>query len=382
MLKIVHTINAFTAFSGGTSTCTYDLLSALNKGDTGVSAEIVVTDSKFTDVPLMGNGEPWIISVENDEKTAFCISANLRRVLMQTKADVFHTNGLWRYCNHITAFVARLRGKPYVISPHGMLYPQALTISKWKKRLLRWLFFDLDLSSAACIHVTCMEELEHVRELGFTNPIAVIGNPVHIPQIPIKKERTEKVTFGYLGRLHPIKRVERIIDALSDLSIEERKQCELLIIGTGEAYYENMLRERVRQFGLENVQFVGFVSGEKKEKILSHLSAVFVPSVSENFGMAIAESLACCTPVFASTGTPWRILKEKGCGWWQEASKENIVSVMRQIIAMDPKKLDEMGRNGRQLIEKQFSERAIAQKMAELYNWIITKKSTPSFVYE
>ena len=377
-IHVVHTINAFTATSGGTSTCTYDLLKALNKRN-DVQVDILVTKPKE---PLMGQGEEWIKAVENDEKTRFGISKSLYKALMQTDADIYHTNGLWRYCNHVPAVVARQKGKPFVLTPHGMLYAQALAHSKWQKKLLGWACVNRDISEAACIHVTCEEEMQHIRALGLTNPVAVIPNP--IPESHLKKyvQKAEKVTFGYLGRLHPRKHVERIIETLALLSEEEQTQCELVIMGSGEAAYEAFLRERVAHLGLSNVRFLGFVEGEAKERQLAVLHALFVPSDFENFGMIVAEALREGTPVFASTGTPWRVLNEKGCGWWQEPTPEKIAAVMREILTMTPEKLDKMGCKGRALVAENFSDQAVAQHMKELYQWIITKQNKPSFVYE
>ena len=153
-------------------------------------------------------------------------------------------------------------------------------------------------------------------------------------------------------------------------------------MGSGDAAYELLLRQRAEQYELNNVQFTGFVSGQEKEKQLAGLSALFVPSDFENFGMIIAEALACGTPVFASTGTPWKILAEQECGWWQEPTAENMANVMRQILAMSPKNIDEMGEKGRMLVEESFSAERVAQQMAVLYQWIVTGKSKPSFVYE
>lgn len=377
MIKVVHTVNAFTATSGGTSTCVYDLLSAINTRD-DVHADIIVTKP---DKKLMGYGEPWILPVEYDEKTPFGFSANLRDALQQTNADIYHTNGLWRYCNHLTATIARQKNKPFVFTPHGMLYPQALAISKWKKQLLRWTIFDKDIRGAACIHVTCEKEMEYIRALGFSNPVAIIGNPV--PEIDIKHtNRSEKVTFGYLGRLHPRKKVERLIDAFANLTEEERNQCELVIIGSGEHDYEMSLQSKVSQLKIQNIRFLGFVEGEEKLKQLARLSALFVPSDYENFGMIISETLSCGTPVWASTGTPWKLLNECKCGWWQEPNVENIIETMREILTMGPKKLDEMGEIGRKVVQEHFASQVVAQQMSELYKWILTKQSKPSFVYE
>lgn len=376
-IHVIHTIHAFTAATGGTVTCTYDLLRALNVQGP-VQADALITDQQ----PLMGNGEEWIHVVPNDEKTSFAISSHLCKALQKTDANIYHTNGLWRYCNHITASIARQKGKPYIITPHGMLYPQALTHSKWQKNLLRWTLFNRDIRKAACIHVTCEEEMQHVRALGFTNPIAVIGNLVPASLLSQPAPKTEKVTFGYLGRLHPRKKVERILDAFALLTPEERTKCELVIMGDGDSNYKSFLHEYAMKLHLTNIRFIGFIEGMEKERQLAALHALFVPSDFENFGMIVAESLRNGTPVFASTGTPWKILNEQGCGWWQDPTKENMVHVMRELLAMTPEKLDEIGNIGRSLITEHFSEQVVAKQMNELYKWILTKQNKPAFVYE
>ena len=377
-IHVVHTINAFTATTGGTATCTYDLLKALNQRS-DVQADILVTKPKE---PLMGSGEEWIKAVENDEKTPFGISRNLYSALAQADADIFHTNGLWRYCNHAPAVVARQKRKPFVLTPHGMLYPEALVHSQWQKRLLGWACVNRDIREAACIHVTCEEEMQHIRALGLTNPVAIIPNPV--PESSLKEyvPKAKKVTFGYLGRLHPRKHVERILEAVALLPEEEQTQCELVIMGSGEPSYEAFLRERVERLHLSNVHFLGFVEGVEKERQLAQIHALFVPSDFENFGMIVAEALREGTPVFASTGTPWRVLNVRGCGWWQEATPEKMSAVMRELLSMTPEKLDEMGKIGRKLVAERFSDLAVAEQMKELYHWILTKQNKPSFVYE
>ena len=133
---------------------------------------------------------------------------------------------------------------------------------------------------------------------------------------------------------------------------------------------------------MQNVRFAGFMEGEEKQRLLASLSALFVPSDFENFGMIIAEALSCGTPVFANTTTPWRILNETGCGWWQEATPKNMAAIMRLLLTMEPEKIDEMGRKGAKLVAERFSAESVAQQMKELYQWILTKQNKPSFVYD
>ena len=80
-------------------------------------------------------------------------------------------------------------------------------------------------------------------------------------------QKIDKVfRLGYWGRLSPRKNVEGLIYAFAELG-EEVQNAELLIIGGGEAY-EHFLKDEVERLDLKNVRFVGFLSGEEKDKTI------------------------------------------------------------------------------------------------------------------
>ena len=381
-MKALQTIAGFGAHSGGTSTCTYDLLSAMHKIGCDVDLLSFQTDD------MMGHGESWIKALANDAVSPYGYSRNMSSFLHRSDYDLYHTNGLWMHCNHITCVVARQKGKPYVITPHGMLYPAALHRSYWKKWPLMKLFFNEDIANANCLHVTCKTEMEHVRTLGYKGAVAVIPNPANFPDY-LEELASEKPTFlgcslprklGFLGRLHPIKKVENLLYGVSRLP--RSLDCELLIMGKGDDKYEQFLRSEVKRLGLKNVTFCGFVSGRKKYEQLAKLSCLFVPSDFENFGMIVTEALSVGTPVMASLGTPWEELNAEGCGWWVDRSPENIAQVMREVIEMPIEDLLAMGQKGRQLVSQKYAAPQVARKMQRLYEWICTGGAKPEFVYE
>lgn len=383
--SVVHTVNRFSQQGGGTSTCVYDLAKGMNEQEEGVSIQLVVTEPKEAGEKVMGAGEQWITAVENDEKMSFGWSQNLGRALRETDAAIYHTNGLWRYCNHVTAVVARRKNKPLVVTPHGMLYPQALQHSYWKKRALGWTLFDRDMDYAACLHATCKEEMEAIRAYGYKGPVAVIGNAVAIPEQIAeldKRKSGEKIQFGFLGRLHPRKHVEYVLQAMARLTKEEQRRSEVVIMGSGEADYEAYLHDEVARLQLENVRFMGFVEGKAKYEALRQLSALIVPSDFENFGMIVPEALLCGTPVFAGLHTPWEELNTYRCGWWREADVEHIKDVMTEVIAMEKAEQEAMGERGRELICTQYNPTYIYQQMQQLYEWLLGKRNKPNFVYE
>jgi hypothetical protein len=113
-------------------------------------AELVTVNSEDN----LGAGRPWLIELPNDYKTPLAISQNLKYFLNESDYDIYHANALWMYQCHITAKVARQKGRPYIISPHGMLYPTALKIKRWKKWPMLKLWFSKDIHSASCLRLT------------------------------------------------------------------------------------------------------------------------------------------------------------------------------------------------------------------------------------
>lgn len=379
-MKVLQTILGLSASYGGITTCTYDLLSVLHReGD--------VVDLLASDFPdNIGGGEAWIKTAPNDCKTPYAYSSHIKHWLQASDYDIYHTNGLWLYVNHETCAVARQKGKPYVITTHGMLYPDALRRSYWKKWPLLKLCFEKDILNADCIHVTCLPEKEHVRAFGYKGPIAVIPNVAKLP-VYLEEIRALKASFlgcnrprklGFLGRLHPIKKVENL---LYGMALLDQPDTELIIMGKGDVAYEQFLRNEAKRLHLK-VAFHGFVSGRQKYEELAKLSCLFVPSDFENFGMIITEALSVGTPVMASLGTPWADLNTAGCGWWIDRAPECIAQVMREVLSMPTQQLHDMGQKGIQLVQEKYTADIVASKMLDLYRWLNDVISKPDFVYE
>jgi glycosyltransferase involved in cell wall biosynthesis len=102
------------------------------------------------------------------------------------------------------------------------------------------------------------------------------------------------------------------------------------------------------------VIFKGYVEGEKKEKLLANAKALFLPSISENFGNIIVEALAQGTPVVASLGSPWEVLEKEKSGFWIDNSPEILAKTINDIIMMGIDKYLQMRINARQLCEDKY----------------------------
>lgn len=377
------TIPGLSAKSGGPSTCTRDIMEGLY--DLGAEIDLLTVSSN----DILGRGRPWLKEVPNDYKSPFAMSRNIQLFIRKSDYDLYHANALWMGSTHDTCRIARKKGKPYALSPHGMLYPTALAVSSWKKKILLSLGFKKDIMMATCLHTTCQQEAMYCRQFGYKGPIAVIPNAVVLPKgVELKdriyRDEKGRRQIGFLGRLHPIKKVEQILyalDKLQDRGLRINDILSLQVMGRYDEGYEKWLKDEVSRLKLQEcVEFVGPVEGRDKYERLSRLSALLVPSAQENFGMVVPEALICGTPVYASLGTPWRELNECDAGWWRSNDPETIASVINEILSLDDDSLLQKGRNGRELIELGYEQHRVAGMMLQLYEWCIFGGEKPEFV--
>ena len=113
-----------------------------------------------------------------------------------------------------------------------------------------------------------------------------------------------EVKLLYIGRLHPLKGVEFLLQAMNEYqrSLRPLRSLRLKIIGKDEGEGEK-LRRMTTEFGL-NVEFCGVVSEEEKERAWDWCDVLVLPTLSENFGLVVAEALERGKRVITTDGAP------------------------------------------------------------------------------
>lgn len=363
--------------AGGPAMSTYNTLYGLKQQ--GVDAEIIM-------YPLSPNGKlrgedvrVHYAKAPLENKLAYSPSLK-KEIKALGDYDIYHAQGVWQYPTYAIVDVAKSLNKPYIITPRGMLYPQDIRKSNMffkflslKLRLLN------DLNNAACVQVTCMDEMRYCRELGVTSPIAVIPNPIEIKEYTEKK-KDDIFRLGYLGRLSPRKNIESLIYAFGELK-DITKDAELLIIGGGDEKYERFLKDEAKRLGLDNVRFTGFLSGKEKDEAIASVSVLAMPSEFENLGNVILEGLIRRIPCIATKGSPWEELETHKCGWWVDYNQQEITEAVKKAVHTSEQELNEMGKRGRELMINNYSIEGVAKKFKSLYEWICTVGNKPDYIY-
>ncbi len=293
-------------------------------------------------------------------------------------ADVIHGHGFYVGTNYFFGSQARRQGKPLVYHAHGFFEPWILNRSRWKKRLVHWLFEDKNFRAVRLWRALTAKEAEQIRALGMRAPIVVIPNglnlkdyavtsskdaPVETPWLgPLKKEG-RRVLF--LGRIHPKKGLDLLLAVWGELKAE-RKGWELIIAGPDEQGHLAVVREQVRSLGLENeVRFAGPVAGSAKVALLHSADLFVLTSYSEGFSISLLEALACGVPVVATWACNFPQITSSAAGWESDATPESVPRVLASALLSDPKELRQRGESGRRLVETGYSWSSIVRLLQE-----------------
>lgn len=279
-------------------------------------------------------------------------------------SDVVHLNAVYNFTSLPTLALARALDKPLVWSTRGALQGGASRRSRALKRA--WESVAARVAPRRLVlHATSAQEAEESASFFPGAAVEVIPNGVVLPPRTARPARGEPLVLGALGRLHPIKGLDRLVSAVALCRERGALPMTLRVAGGGEPAYRAQLEDQVDRLGLsEVVSFLGPLEGEAKTRFFESIDVLVAPSLRENFGIAIAEALAHGVPVIASRGTPWAVLEQVEAGLWVDNSP---ASLSEAIVRIADCSLDRLGANARALVERDFSWAHVAAALTTVY---------------
>lgn len=213
--------------------------------------------------------------------------------------DVAHVHAVFLWPTLAACRAARAAGVPYVLAPRGMLAADLFRQRGWlRKRLWVALFDRANVERADAVHVTSEAEAVALRQLGHVpKDIEIAPNGIEPAPAGGDIARRDDVVL-YLGRLHPIKGLERLIEAVAEV-----QGCELWLAGNDEGKHRARLEQLVASRQLAGrVRFLGPVADAAKHELYRQAALFVLPSHSESFGIAALEAMAHGCPVIVTPG--------------------------------------------------------------------------------
>ena len=290
---------------------------------------------------------------------------------MTVDADVVHLHGIWRPHFHRMALKALTQEVPIVWSPHGMLAPWALRHKWLKKKLAWWLYQRADLKSASVFHVTSEQEERWVRMLGFKQDIAFVPLGAELTDVGAKGSvaQSEVKTLLFVGRVCPVKAIDRLVAAFSLVPEKLRNNWRLRIVGPEEdTVYAAKIRAEINGCGLSAcVEMVGPKFGSDLLSEYATCTALALVSHSENFGATVIDAMGQGKVVVTGTMTPWREVAERKCGWWVDNDPTTLAGALSDLMKISDVELQQMGQRGRKLVEEKYTWQAVCKTMLSAY---------------
>jgi glycosyltransferase involved in cell wall biosynthesis len=322
-------------------------------------------------------------------------STGLRRGLSDAigLTDILQVHSVWTYPPYAAGRIARRKGIPYVIRPAGTLQPWALGNGRLK-RLKKAAYFRLIAKSlmdrAACVQAASVQEAEQVQRLGHTGSVTVIPNGVDVSGLADGDNAAAETYWprlkgrpvvAFMSRLSPEKGLDLLIPAWAEIVKSPAfRDAMLVIAGPDFRGYQDTVQSMIDKHGVgSSVLVPGMVQGARKSSLLKRADVFVLPSYSENFGIVVAEAMACGTPVVTTTGTPWQQLHTVDAGRWVPPTKEEIGLAIRELLGMSESQRRQMGRRGAALIREQYTWDQAARKLLTVCDCVFKGKPIPLY---
>ena len=391
--RIVLGVPAFDKSIGGIPITTVQVVAGINTEASGLSNVVVRLCRELLargeNLCLVTSGQNGLSSVIPFAET-YPVHPAMRRLRLSPKmherlmraaneSDILHVNSLWTMPCIYPGWAVRGKPSRLVVSPHGTLSGWALNYSRWKKRVFWALLQGRAVRDASCFHATAEIEYADIRAAGLqAQPVCIIPNGVDVPE-PKPKPTTARRVLLYLGRIHPKKGLDVLLQAWAAVA-ERFPEWELRIVGPDNVGYLKKMQLLAGELRLKRVNFYGPLFGEAKLAAYREAELFVLPTHSENFGMTVAESLAAGTAAIVSKGAPWSGLEEHDAGWWIDMGLDPLVASLEDAMSRSREELVCKGLSGRDWMIRDYSWPRIGRMMHITYKWLLSGGKRPEWV--
>lgn len=288
--------------------------------------------------------------------------------------DILHSHALFSHLPIAACRAAMAVGMPFVIRPLGTLSNYGI---KQRRPILKRLSLAMVeaplLRAAAAVHFTSDRERIEAESLRLPMRSAVIPLAVEEGATTDRSGRSA-ISVLFLSRLHPVKNLDSLLIAWATCSTFF-PQARLRIAGDGDAQYVQSLKGLAKSLSIEgSIEWLGLVEGDEKRRAFDEADVFVLPSHSENFGIAVAEAMRAGLPIVLGEGVALAALvQEAGAGLVVKSDPGSIADALRRFMA-DPVLRVETGVRARALAGREFSLRAMGERLESLYTSILSSR--------
>lgn len=306
-------------------------------------------------------GEVHVFPVQGPPMVGF--APGMVAALNGARLDALHLHGIWMYPSRAGALWAEGSGKPYVISPHGMLDPWIVGRGKFKKAVARFAYERRNWRAATVFHaLTASEATDVTRETG--RDAVVVPNALSLgaPSAPALR----RPMMLAVSRIHPKKNLSGLVQGWHRSSAPALGW-EMVIAGWGDPAHVAELHSEIATLGDSSIRFVGPAFGEAKAELFAAARYFLLPSFSEGLPLAILEAWAAGIPTIQSQGCNLPQGIARGAAIETGTDPAAIMQAIDRAIAQPIDQYEAMVDNATTLMKDDFSPEVIGLRWAHIY---------------
>lgn len=358
----------------------------------GCEVDLLTTDAKLpSDVDYIPN--QWI--KRDGYRVCYCasvyrfdliFSASLLSWLWKNidNYHLIHTNTIFSPLMTVVFFMCRLKRKPYIVTPHGMLEPWAFQHRSGKKKPYYNLLEKSNLNGAIALQGTASVETENIKSFNLKPQVFFVPNGLHpedfinlpTPEIFYQRfpETRDKTLIIFLARLHPKKGLDLLAPAFAEVK-KQYANTHLIIAGPDNEGFLPMLKNHFIEAGcMESVTFTGMLRGEIKYSALSAADIYVAPSYSEGFSMSVLEGMASNLPSVITKGCNFPEAEEAQAAKVVDIDVKSITSALLWCLS-HPEEAQGMADRGRKFILDNYTWDQVARKLMSQYDRLLKQVS-------
>jgi glycosyltransferase involved in cell wall biosynthesis len=383
-LKLLHVISSVNPKGGGPIEGVRQLHKPMLQA--GVVVHLVCCDSP--DAPwLVNHGLSKVIAL-GPARLGYSYCSDLLPWLRVNagKYDAVIVNGLWQYTGFAVWRALKSAGIPYFVFTHGMLDPWFKYTYPFK-HLKKWLYWPWAeyrvLRDARAVIFTCEDERllarqsfwlyranEAVTSYGTSSPPAN-GEELKIKFLNANAHLLGKRLVLFLSRIQEKKGCDLLIDAFAQVANKD-KNLHLVMAGPDQAGWVATLQAQAAKLGIaDRITWPGMLQGDMKWGAFYAAEVFCLPSHQENFGIVVAEALACGKPVLISNKVNiWREIDADAAGLVDSDTAEGTVRNLKRWLALSESEYVSMSGQAVQTFKTRFHIERAAQRLMEIIGGI------------
>mgnify|MGYP000170255720 CR=1 FL=1 len=379
-MKLLQVISSTNPQDGGPIEGVRQLCEPLK--DLGVSVEIVCCDAP--DAPdHVADGMPTVHAL-GPSHLGYAYTPGLVPWLRRNAArfDAVIVNGLWQY-NGLAVQQALGNSKvPYFVFSHGMLDPW-FKHNYPLKHLKKWLYWPWGeyrvLRDARAVIFTCEEERllarqsfwlyrvkETVTAFGTSTP-PPNGGELAQQFLAARPLLQGKRIALFLSRIHEKKGCDLLIAAFARVA-DRDERLHLVMAGPDQTGWTASLKVQADKLGIAHrISWLGMLQGDAKWGAFFAAEVFCLPSHQENFGIVVAEALACGKPVLISNKVNiWREIELDKAGFVDEDTAAGTERSLQRWLALDAPAYMQMTEQASGCFARRFHIRRAAERLVEI----------------